>query len=543
MERCTSFVLLCCPWGCLILFGRILSAWTGDITVITLRKCGNIDEVTHFGSETEVVTVGRTPSNQFAIDDETVSRQHARLVRQNGSYYLEDLNSLNGSYLNHRRVRRERITHGDRLNFGAISYIADLGTGLPIDGKLTSPLTIAGHELRREIGRGGMAVVYYGIDKAGREVAFKLPRVGSSSPELKQFKREISLNRRLGQHPNLLESYSHGDHNGRPWLAMEYSAGVTLRRLLIRAQRAFSTAFAKIILKQVAVGLGYLHSAGIVHCDLKPENILVNLDLSLKLFDLGIAEYSGEISGNHQGTPYAMSPEQCGSGRLDHRSDIYALGLLAYELLTGHIPFSGNDDELRAHQRSTPPVAPSELNPKLDETTEAFILCLLNKSPEERPQTMIEVASLLDDLPEEDGSEDFRYAVNYINAARLEEIIGSSEQSTIDKSSSPAEGAIGGLYLDFLSGIRTGQRYILPAGGAYLLGRGDNASIPLGDSYASHQHAELYVDRFGAELFDLESANGICLNGQAVAGSSALSHGAVFIIGNTVFRASFFGVE
>ncbi len=279
---------------------------------------------------------------------------------------------------------------------------------------------------------------------------------------------------------------------------------------------------------------------GIVHCDLKPENILINLDLSLKLFDLGIAEYSGEVNGIHQGTPYAMSPEQCRPGRIDHRSDIYALGLLAYELLTGHIPFSGNDDELRAHQRETPPVAPGELNPELDEATEAFILRLLAKLPEERPQTMGEVVALLNELPEEGGGEDFRYAVDYINAARLEEILGSGDPPLASSPDSPAEGEIGGLHLDILSGTESGQRYILPIGGSYLLGRGDDSSIVIDDSYASHQHAEVYVDRYGAELFDLESANGVCLNGQALAGSSPLSHSSVFIIGSTVLRATFF---
>ena len=203
------------------------------------------------------------------------------------------------------------------------------------------------YEVEREIGRGGMAVVYLARDlQLGRQVAIKVIR-----PELAQalgierFLREVRIEAAL-DHPNVVTLFDSGEADGLPYYVMPYVEGESLRKRLERENR-LSLEETLRITSCVAAGLGYAHDRGIVHKDIKPENILLSEDRVL-VADFGIAKATTEAGGETLttygivlGTPEYMSPEQATGEKVDSRSDIYALGCVVYEMLGGDPPFVG----------------------------------------------------------------------------------------------------------------------------------------------------------------------------------------------------------
>ena len=196
------------------------------------------------------------------------------------------------------------------------------------------------------LGRGGTAEVYKAFHPAlKREVAVKviLQEVSRDDDWVRRFRQEAELLGRL-DHPHILPVYDAGEHEGRPYLVMKYMAdGRTLRTQL--SGQPWSLNRAVKVVRQVAQALDAAHQEGIVHRDIKPSNILVTPDLRCLVCDFGIAkpfrrDDNTTGSGLIVGTPEFMSPEQCKGDKIDHRSDIYSLGVMTYQMLTGHVPFS-----------------------------------------------------------------------------------------------------------------------------------------------------------------------------------------------------------
>ena len=196
------------------------------------------------------------------------------------------------------------------------------------------------------LGRGGTAEVYKAFHPAlKREVAIKilLQEVSHDLDWVRRFKQEAELLGRL-DHPHILPIYDAGEHNGRPYLVMKYMSDGTTLRSQLSGQPWPLNRVVKVV-KQVADALDAAHKAGVVHRDIKPSNILVTPDLRCHVFDFGIAKpfRREEIttgSGLIVGTPEFMSPEQCKGEKIDHRSDVYSLGVMIYQMLAGHVPFS-----------------------------------------------------------------------------------------------------------------------------------------------------------------------------------------------------------
>ena len=196
------------------------------------------------------------------------------------------------------------------------------------------------------LGRGGTAEVYKAFHPAlKREVAVKviLQEVVSDEDWVRRFRQEAELLGRL-DHPHILPVYDAGEHEGRPYLVMKYlSDGATLRDQL--SGQPWPLKRVVKVISQVAEALDAAHRSDVVHRDIKPSNILVTSDLRCLIFDFGIAkpfrlaEHRTD-SGLIVGTPEFMSPEQCKGDKIDHRSDIYSLGVLTYQMLTGRVPFS-----------------------------------------------------------------------------------------------------------------------------------------------------------------------------------------------------------
>ncbi|MEO7522361.1 MAG: serine/threonine-protein kinase, partial [Gemmatimonas sp.] len=205
------------------------------------------------------------------------------------------------------------------------------------------------YRIERELGAGGMATVYLALDvRHNRQVAIKVLHAELAAViGLERFLKEIELTAAL-QHPNILALFDSGEVDGRPFYVMPFIDGETLRQRLEREQQ-LPIADAVLIATQVASALAYAHKRGVVHRDIKPENILLH-DGRAAVADFGIALAVQSAGGQRMtqsglslGTPQYMSPEQAmGEREITARSDIYALGAVTYEMLTGEPPFSGS---------------------------------------------------------------------------------------------------------------------------------------------------------------------------------------------------------
>jgi serine/threonine protein kinase len=249
--------------------------------------------------------------------------------------------------------------------------------------------TLGRYELRRRIARGGMAEVYLGYDRrVRRRVAVKV-LYGSDEPFVRRFEREAEAVGTLS-HDHILPLYDFGEQ--RPWyyLVMPYIEGGTLRDYLLKRER-LDLEEAGSFLAQIAAALQYAHDHGVVHRDVKPSNILLRPDGHAYLGDFGLAKakIGAEAvthSGSMVGTPEYMAPEQS-NGMHDYRSDIYSLGIILYQMLTGRVPFTADSPvAVSLKHIQAIPKPPGELNSAIPPAVEAVILKALAKDPTERYQ-------------------------------------------------------------------------------------------------------------------------------------------------------------
>jgi WD40 repeat protein/predicted Ser/Thr protein kinase len=267
-----------------------------------------------------------------------------------------------------------------------------------------SPLPdVAGYEVQKELGRGGMGVVYQARQLAlKRAVALKMIRLArhAGPDDHKRFRVEAEAVARL-QHPNIVQIYEIGESAGLPYFSLEYVEGGTLREQLAAAPLAPADA-ARLVAK-LARAMHYAHQKGVIHRDLKPANVLLTKDGAPKVTDFGLAKQLDDDSGSTQtgmvlGTPSYMSPEQAGglTEEIGPLTDVYALGAILYECLTGRPPFRGaSSRETLAQVRSADPVPPSRLQPAVPRDLETVCLKCLEKDVARRYAS---AAGLADDL-------------------------------------------------------------------------------------------------------------------------------------------------
>ncbi len=252
------------------------------------------------------------------------------------------------------------------------------------------------------IGQGGMGQVYRAIDRELDEViALKLlkPKLSSDPVVIARFKQEIKLTRRI-KHKNVARIFDLGEVGGFKFISMEYIDGKTLKDVLLsRGPLPLETGLE--VFRQVLEGVAAAHDEGIVHRDLKPQNIMVSRDMKAYVLDFGIARSleSEDLFavGVLVGSPAYMSTEQVLRKEIDHRSDVYSLGVLLFEMLTGQTPFQARSLVAAAnkHVTETPP-DPRTLRPDLPAWTSALILKCLEKDPAARPQTVREMIEEID---------------------------------------------------------------------------------------------------------------------------------------------------
>ncbi len=261
------------------------------------------------------------------------------------------------------------------------------------------------YELLHPIGTGGMAVVHKAIDTMlERTVAIKLLRDDFSNDTdfRDRFRQEARSAANLS-HPNIITVYDFGLDQQYLFIVMEFISGTDLKSI-IRQKGRFTVRETLNLMVQACAGVGYAHRAGLVHCDIKPHNMLVSNDQRLKVTDFGIARALATITPEEQsdvvwGSPHYFSPEQASGSAPSPASDVYSLGIILYEMLTGHLPFISNDaTELARMHREDQPTPPRLLNKEIPTQLEEIILKVLSKEPSSRYRTADQLGRILSGL-------------------------------------------------------------------------------------------------------------------------------------------------
>lgn len=259
-----------------------------------------------------------------------------------------------------------------------------------------------------EIGVGGMGVVYHCRDELLlRDVAIKmlLPSLMADKKNLEVFKEEARLAAQL-EHPNIVTVYDIGveSRNGRDhhFVAMEYLPGGNLANRV--TQGALPLEHALNWMKQLSSGLSFAHKRGVIHQDIKADNIFITNEGDLKIGDFGLARLLvGRVYLNSatkgMGTPAYMSPELCRGDQQDHRSDIYSMGILFFEMCTGQLPYRAQGMiEMAMKHTSAPVPSAKRLNPQVPDILDKVIKRMMAKTPDERYRSMADVLGIIDDL-------------------------------------------------------------------------------------------------------------------------------------------------
>ncbi len=273
--------------------------------------------------------------------------------------------------------------------------------------ELTTGSTFAErYQIIEELGRGGMGRVYKATDtKIKEKVALKLikPEIASDKKTLERFSNELRIARKI-THKNVGKMFDINEAEGTHFITMEYVSGQDLKGL-IRQSGQLGTGTALSIAKQVCDGLAEAHKVGVIHRDLKPSNIMIDREGSVRIMDFGIARSLKEKgitgAGVMIGTPEYMSPEQVEGKEVDQRSDIYSLGVILYEMVTGRVPFEGDTAlTIAVKHKTEEPKNPKDLNSQLSDDLSKVILRCLEKDKEQRFQSAGEVRAELTKIEE-----------------------------------------------------------------------------------------------------------------------------------------------
>ncbi|MBI4834923.1 MAG: protein kinase [Planctomycetes bacterium] len=355
-------------------------------------------------SGNDTIVIGRETTANLRLSDIMASRMHFRIeFRADGGYYLIDLNSMNGTFVNGQKVKERALKLGDKVQIGEtlFTFMGD------IEAQKQGPIgqTIGGYTIMERVGRGGMGTVYKALQiSLNRVVALKL-----LSDELVKDKTFINLfvqeARAAAQlnHPNIVQVYDVGSDKEVYFFSMEYVPGASLQDILSKRKKLPPEVAVGIVF-QAAQGLEYAEKKGIVHRDIKPDNLMMGENEIIKIGDLGLAKslkapFAEEQASSVFGTPHYVAPEQATGKPVDHRADIYSLGSTFYRILTGITPYSGSSvKEIIAKKIKDDPTPIKQLEPGLSSELSKIIDKMIKRNPDERFQTFSEVLKALETI-------------------------------------------------------------------------------------------------------------------------------------------------
>jgi serine/threonine protein kinase len=336
-------------------------------------------------------TIGRGSKSDLVLTDFLVSRHHFQVEKSGDLFSITDMGSHNGTYLNGIPLQGEAmLCVGDIIRSGEtlFSFLSDSQRN---EGALAGQ-KLAGYHLLARIGIGGMGEVYKATQiSLGRKVALKIlaPELTADPTYVQRFLSEARAAARLN-HPNIIGVHEVGEDNGIYYLSMEFIEGGSVQDLISGENKKLDSLRTTEIIVQGARALQYAEKAGIVHRDIKPDNLMLTSTGEVRLADLGIAKRLNVNGKADQaegvfGSPHYMAPEQARGLPLDHRADLYSLGITFYRMLTGKLPFTGKDArEIMEKQVFDPPEPLHKLEPNLAPSIYYVMDRLLRKRPAER---------------------------------------------------------------------------------------------------------------------------------------------------------------
>ncbi len=381
-------------------------------------------------------TIGRDVSNSIVVPDRSVSLVHCEIKFEDGVAVVTDLGSTNGTAVNRKRIVSQPLAGGDTLTVGESSIRVEIphpATVSPTTAQASTVLQPPNPEseelsgsifgsvtylLKRKIADGGMGAVYeaeqFGAEGFIKKVAIKtiLPSFAKKPTFVSSFIGEAKLVANL-VHPNIVQIHHLGRHEGGYFIAMEYIDGVNLSDFLKRhrqLRRRVPVEMASFIVSRVCHGLEYAHGKcgergqplGLVHRDVSPNNIMITGEGQMKLTDFGVAKAAQFMEDDQEhlvGTVEYMSPEQAACGEVDARSDIFSLGLVYYELLTGLRVFRcrhGDIDGTVERVRNCDIPDPGKYRIDLPEEIREILLRCLLRDPPDRFQSARELGNALE---------------------------------------------------------------------------------------------------------------------------------------------------
>ncbi len=258
------------------------------------------------------------------------------------------------------------------------------------------------YELLEKIGFGGMADIYRALDhQLQREVAAKILRdpLAKDQSFQENFLHEARAAANLS-HPNIVTIFDFGRDDDTLYIVMEYITGADLKTL-IRRRKLLAPLEAVELMIKISDGVGYAHRAGLVHCDLKPQNILITPDNKIKITDFGVSRALATIQPDEHsdvvwGSPQYFSPEQASGGAPSPASDVYSLGVILYEMITGQPPFvADNAADLAQLHLTAEPIHPRLIEPSIPESLQQIVLKVLAKEPSSRYRTADQLGRIL----------------------------------------------------------------------------------------------------------------------------------------------------
>ncbi|MDI6732524.1 MAG: FHA domain-containing serine/threonine-protein kinase [Planctomycetota bacterium] len=357
----------------------------------------------------KIVFAGRDTSAHIVLSEPMISRLHFKVEQRPDGYYVVDLESLNGIYVNRARTSEKLLKPGDMIQAGEtlFSFISEESAETTQQKDIIGKI-VGGYSILQRIGRGGMGTVYKALQiSLNRTVALKILSGDMIKDKtfIEMFFREARASAQLN-HSNIVQVYDVGRvPDDIYYFSMEFMSGGSIQELLVRKQRLNPYLATKIML-DAAKGLSFAEKKGIVHRDIKPDNLMLGEEEIVKIGDLGLAKSmsspSAEQSGTLMGTPHYLAPEQAQGKSVDHRADIYSLGASFYRVLTGMTPYSAPTvKEIIQKKLKEDPKPLKEVLPSLPDSVVEVVDKMMKRNVEERYQSATNLIKDIERLKDE----------------------------------------------------------------------------------------------------------------------------------------------